>query len=284
MFPPSITKDLQSFSRGLYDGLGDDGVIVLGNTGDGYYGSGMASEVGVAGLALHGEGVIRWNLVHSQGLKDDPYGTVSTVMERCHALDPDLIFFGMDFRTDATQVQRAIQDRAQVPVVGGAAGDHYRMETCFQYAGREALTDAMVALAIGGEDLAFGIHLAHSLKQVGAVGHIDSAEGCTLNQISGQSALDWVYDQLGRPFVEMDMGVVCLTIEADGVTEVRSLMPNSDLENRAVHLMVPFLRAVRCAVVSLNDQTCGRCSAPVRWLRRSDLRPLCGDSGKLCRA
>lgn len=85
-----------------------------------------------------------------------------------------------------------------VPLVGGCAGDDLKMQTTFQLHGGEALTDAVVAAAIGSA-APLGIGCRHGWRSVGDPLLVTSSDHDRVYTLNDEPALDLYLDRLGAP-------------------------------------------------------------------------------------
>jgi hypothetical protein len=195
--------------EGLHDGV-DCSPVVVGATGDGFYEASLAAAIGASALGLNSGGRARWHAVSARGVTDDVEGA----LERCIASlvadaggeEPVLGVLFADFRSDAAKLVEVLGRRLAAPVVGGLAGDEYRMERCHVYAGREALTDGLVLLGATGS-LDFTIHVAGDLVPVGRPGVVSAAAGTCVQGIDGLGALGFIARQAGKPLSPADLGI-----------------------------------------------------------------------------
>ena len=87
---------------------------------------------------------------------------------------------------------------AQVPLVGGCAGDDLRMSQTHQLYGQEVLTGAVVAAAIGS-DAPLGIGVRHGWRRVGDPMLITRSADSRVYEIEGRPALDVYFERLEAP-------------------------------------------------------------------------------------
>ena len=87
---------------------------------------------------------------------------------------------------------------AEVPLVGGCAGDSLKMVRTFQLHDDRILTGAVVAAAIGS-DAPLGIGVRHGCRRTGAPMVVTRASGSRIEQIDDEPALDVYLDRLGAP-------------------------------------------------------------------------------------
>jgi len=87
---------------------------------------------------------------------------------------------------------------ANVPLVGGCAGDDLRMEATAQLHGASVLTDAIVAAAIGS-DAPLGIGVRHGWRRVGQPMVVTQSEGNRVFRLDDHPALDVYLERLDAP-------------------------------------------------------------------------------------
>ncbi len=78
---------------------------------------------------------------------------------------------------------------AEVPLVGGCAGDGLRMKKTFQFHDGEVLRDSVVAAGIAS-DAPFGIGVRHGWRRVGEPMLVTSSEGTRVYTLDDEPALD----------------------------------------------------------------------------------------------
>lgn len=101
---------------------------------------------------------------------------------------------------DQTLIVRGAYSRvgAQVPLVGGCAGDDLKMAQTHQLHGREVLTGAVVAAAIGS-DAPLGIGVRHGWRRVGEPMLVTRSAASRVHEIEGRPALDVYFERLDAP-------------------------------------------------------------------------------------
>ncbi|MDQ1516952.1 MAG: hypothetical protein QOE80_2782, partial [Actinomycetota bacterium] len=87
---------------------------------------------------------------------------------------------------------------AEVPLVGGCAGDDLKMTATHQFHGREVMTDAIVAAGIAS-DSPIGIGVRHGWRRVGEPMLVTRSEGSRVYALDEQPALDVYLRRLGAP-------------------------------------------------------------------------------------
>ncbi len=227
--------------EGLYDAIGNEALVVAGNSGDGYFVPGEVSNLGVAALGLGTRGAVRWHLATAQGVAEAPEVAVRTCLRELQgraAAKPSLYLLFSDFRTDASRLETVVRDEIDVPVVGGLAADDNQMQQCYVFSNRRVLTDCVVMVAAEGP-LHFDISVGNSLNPVGALGRVERAAGTNVMQIDGLQAMDFIERQTGKQVLQTDRGVLALTVvDSDRADEkiLRAIVPDFSVESGSLGL------------------------------------------------
>ncbi|MGI8684613.1 MAG: FIST signal transduction protein [Acidimicrobiales bacterium] len=87
---------------------------------------------------------------------------------------------------------------AEVPLVGGCAGDGLKMKATFQLHGTEVLDNAVVAAAISS-DAPIGIGVRHGWRPVGDPMLVTASGGNRVHQLDARPALDVYLQRLSAP-------------------------------------------------------------------------------------
>ena len=224
--------DSSELLEGLYDTLQNDELVVIGNSGDGYYESGRISDIGAAALGLNSGGAITWRAVLVENVSADPAGATRRALAQLdQALGgrkPALLFLASHFSADASQIEAVIQSDVNVPMVGGFAADDNRMQTCFVHANRRSVRDGLVLLGASGP-LTFAIRVGNQLQAVGRPGTVQAAQGTNVQRIDGLSAMDFIERETGKPVLQTDRGIVSLSIldpDHPHIRRLRSIVPD----------------------------------------------------------
>lgn len=222
------------FMEGLFDGLDNPAVRVIGSSGDGVHELVRTCDVGAAALGLCTGGAVRWHVETGDHVGVDPEGAVRRALAkltaRLEGRPPAFYFLLSDFNTDASRIETVVRDEIGVPVIGGmAADDNDKMERCVLFADRAMVQDCVVMLAVDGP-LAFQVHIGNAITAVGAPGTVDEAEGKLLSRVEGVTAAAFAESATGKPVLRSDQGSVALTIlnacEA-GEKKLRGIAQNS---------------------------------------------------------
>lgn len=216
-------------TSGIYDALGNDHVVLIGNTGDGFYERNKVADFGVSAMGINSEGVARWHLASASGVGEAPREASRKCMEQlsvaCDSATPSFYYFVTDYRTDSSEVLVTLREMTSLPVVGGEAADDFSFNQCFVYANREVLEDSIVMLAVEGA-ISFDISIAQDIRPVGNMGEVTQSSGTQIRSIDNLPAIDFVEKELGKPLVGVDGGVVTLKLMGEQEQEqcLRSLL------------------------------------------------------------
>ncbi len=209
-------SDWAEFMAGLYDGLDNPAVRVIGASGDGVHELARTCDVGAAALGLCSGGAVQWHVETGDQVGTDPEGAVRRALAklatRLEGRTPAFYFLLSDFNTDASRIETVVRDEIAVPVIGGmAADDNDKMEHCCLFVDRAMVQDCVVLLAVDGP-LSFQVHVGNSIAAVGAPGAVDEAQGRLVSRIGGMDAASFIERETGKPFLRSDQGSVALTI------------------------------------------------------------------------
>lgn len=163
-------------------GPGDDGVVVMALGGPGFT---------VATAAARGEG---------PSLRD-----ASAVAAACVERTPAdshrvLLLLADGLAGDQQEVVRGAYQTvgAEVPLVGGCAGDGLKMQATSQLHGTDVLDNAVVAAAIAS-DAPIGIGVRHGWRRVGEPMLVTSSDGNRVHELDDCPALDVYLERLHAP-------------------------------------------------------------------------------------
>lgn len=164
------------------DGPGEEGVVVVALGGDGF-----AVSTAVA-------------LEASSGLRE-----AGAVVAGCSCADPRrpyrlLMLLTDGLAGDQQEIVRGAYSMlgAEVPLVGGCAGDDLKMKATSQLHGDRVLTDAVVAAAIAS-DAPFGIGVRHGWRTVGEPMLVTTSSANRVYRLDDSPALDVYLGRLGAP-------------------------------------------------------------------------------------
>ncbi len=226
----SVHYSVPDLIEGLYDALERSDVIVVGNSGDGFYETAGPADHGAAVLGLNSDGQVRWRLERIDGVEENLQDKMRHLMARLTSggEKPCLGYLVSDFRADASEIEAVLCDMVDFPVIGGFAADDHQMAKCYLYANHEVVSDALVVLAAYGE-LRFSIAVGNSLQPVGSTGEIEAAAGTQIDRIDGLSAMSFIEREIGKPVLQTDRGILCLSVhdpDANDEKRLRSIVPD----------------------------------------------------------
>jgi hypothetical protein len=160
---------------------------------------------------------------------------------------------------------------AGVPLVGGCAGDDFKMASTYQLHGDDVLTGGLVAASIL-TDAPFGIGVRHGWSKVGEPVLITRAGGNRVYELDGRPALDVYLERLNAPeqagadaaaFGEFGL-LHPLGLERRSTEEAVRFVAGADFEERSLTMIaeVPqgglawFMKGDEDSVQSATDGAC----------------------------
>jgi hypothetical protein len=161
---------------------------------------------------------------------------------------------------------------AEVPLVGGCAGDDLRMESTAQLHGSSVLTDAVVAAAIGS-DAPLGIGVRHGWRRVGEPMVVTRSAENRVFELDHQPAFDIYLERLGAP--------PAASADAEAFTRFAATHPLG-LHRRSAEEQVRFI-----GEANFDDRSLG-CIAAVPqgalvWLMEGDASSVLEATDAACR-
>ena len=162
-------------------GPGDAGVVVMAMGGDGFSVA-TAAESATGGLREAGMAVA---------------ACANEVRDRPHTV---LLLLTDGLAGDQQEVVRGAYSvvGAEVPLVGGCAGDDLKMESTLQFYGDQVMSNAVVAAALGS-DAPLGIGVRHGWRRVGSPMLVSASDGNRVVSLDDEPALDVYLRGLGAP-------------------------------------------------------------------------------------
>lgn len=230
----SYDPDFSDFFEALYDVLGSKSVIIFGGTGDGIYESSGAENYGVSALGINSGGTVAWNVALEQGVKADSFGAARKCARKALAASPSPACFRMILADGALADGHAIANgfAAEIPgpFIGGLTGDDRKFTGSKVFLNGREYEDA-VAILSGSGNIRFAVNAASGWTPVGIDGIVEDNQGCEIRTISGQTALDFMARELGKPLGEADIGIVPLAAYQHGSTKHFCLRTPSHLHH-----------------------------------------------------
>ena len=230
LFPSIEFHGAEELPQALYDALGNERMILLGCTGEGFLEAHKVADVGACALGINFGGrasiALAVSREDSREALDEALSSLAMELGR----KPELLCALADFRCDGTSIELALQ-RYGVPAIGGfAADDMLEVRYCTLFANRQVLEQGVIFLGFSGE-FRWDIHLAHEMEPVGNPGLVTATEGPRLVRIEQQSAMDFVEAAIGRPVSRVDQGIVTFNVvdkEIPGKRYLRSIVTDSE--------------------------------------------------------
>jgi hypothetical protein len=181
----------------------DQDVPVVGCTTAGEIGTTGPSDRGVVVIALGGEGFsisaeVARDAAADLRLAGETVATsLSRIDDRPHRA---LLLLTDGLAGDQQEIVRGAYSvvGAQIPLVGGCAGDDLHMQTTRVIFGDEVLTDAVVGVAIGST-APMGIGVRHGWRRIGEPMLVTASVGGQVLTLDDEPALDVYLRRLGAP-------------------------------------------------------------------------------------
>ena len=197
----SETYDLDELLAGVSGAA--PGVPVVGCSTAGEISATGPGDAGVVVMALGGPG---FSVATAAGRADggrlrDASATAARCVEQVADSPHRVLLLLTDgLAGDQQEVVRGAYQTvgAEVPLVGGCAGDGLKMTGTFQLHGGEVLSNAVVAAAIGS-DAPIGIGVRHGWRRVGEPMMVTASAGNRVHLLDDSPALDVYLDRLEAP-------------------------------------------------------------------------------------
>lgn len=197
----SSAHDLEALVTGVRERSGN--VPLIGCSTAGEIATDGPGDSGVVVTALGGEGFAATTAVGREASNDlraageSAAACISDVADCPHRV---LLMLSDGLCGDQQEIVRGAYAvaGATVPLVGGCAGDDLAMRKTFQLHGDEALTNAVVAAALGS-DSPIGIGVRHGWRRVGEPMLITRSAQNTVYDIDDRAALDVYLERLDAP-------------------------------------------------------------------------------------
>jgi len=198
----SESYDLEALSKGIAHEAGD--VPVIGCSTAGEIATAGPSDAGIVVVALGGPG-----FSVATGASGDPSGDLrqatATAVEACmdaverraHSV---ILLLTDGLGGDQMEVVRGAYSvvGAEIPLVGGCAGDDLKMKRTYQLFGDRVLQDSVVAAALSS-DAPIGIGVRHGWRRVGEAMLVTGSSGSRVQTLDDEPALDVYLRRSGAP-------------------------------------------------------------------------------------
>jgi len=195
----SQSHDLPGLLRQIRTRAGD--LPLIGCTTAGEIAASGPRDASVVVVALGGDGFAvetAYATAASGGLREAGAAVAHCVPDRDDLPHKVLLLLTDGLAGDQQQIVRGAYGvlGAEVPLVGGCAGDDLKMTRTFQLHGDEVLTDAVVAAGIAS-DAPIGIGVRHGWRRVGEPMLVTSSAENRVYTLDDRPALDVYLEHLG---------------------------------------------------------------------------------------
>jgi hypothetical protein len=191
---PALAQEIQTCGEGAQIiGCSTAGEIAASGPGD----------ASVVVLALGGQGVSVATAAASEAsmhLREAGAEAAACVAEVEPRRDKILLLLTDGLAGDQQEIVRGAYGvvGAEVPLVGGCAGDNLEMRETFQLFGDQVLGDSVVAAAISS-DAPMGIGVRHGWRELGEPMVVTESRGTRIQTLDDQPALDTYLQRLDAP-------------------------------------------------------------------------------------
>ncbi|HEX2699114.1 MAG TPA: FIST N-terminal domain-containing protein [Acidimicrobiales bacterium] len=189
----------------LLGGIADvaPGVPLVGCSTAGEISASGPGDAGVVAMVLGGPGfTVATAAARAEGtsLRDASAAAAACVEKTAPSSHRVLLLLADGLAGDQQEVVRGAYQAvgAEVPLVGGCAGDGLKMKATFQLHGTDVLDNAVVAAAIAS-DAPIGIGVRHGWRRVGDPMLVTASQGTIVHELDGCPALDVYLERLGAP-------------------------------------------------------------------------------------
>lgn len=218
-FPCINFEPFDEYLEGLYDGLDDLSVIVVGGTGDGYFEKHHVKDVGSTAIGINSEGKISYQFETVDISPENSEGAArqacSRVVSRMIGSDNKLLFCFSDYRADGSAVGRGLATATDIPIVGGFFGQHLTGFYCYGFINKEVSQNKMIVVGLEG-DFSFEIGFASGWEKVGESGLVTKMDRNVLIEVDGLPA---------TAFFEKQTGISAGTIFERGIVAIKAESP-----------------------------------------------------------
>ncbi|MEO5671300.1 MAG: FIST N-terminal domain-containing protein [Ramlibacter sp.] len=194
----SAEHDYQQLLSALCDASGC--AVVVGSSSAGEFTSESRAEGGVSAMALRSTDM-RFSIGIGREISVDPAGAAAQVVREFKGLAGSPLPYrsalvmtdALAGHTDALVEELTLATGGTYQFFGGGAGDDGRFQKTHVFAGREAVTNAVVALEILSEK-PVGVGVSHGWEPAGEGLRVTEAHGMTIVSLNGLPAVDALTD------------------------------------------------------------------------------------------
>jgi hypothetical protein len=201
----SEAYDLPQLLAGIHEVAGE--VPVIGCTTAGEIAAAGPGSAGVVAMAVGGPGfdVRTASASADVGLREASAEVAMSAARLESSPHKVLLVLSDGLGGDQQEVVRGAYSvlGAQVPLVGGCAGDGLKMKSTWQFYGQRVLKNSIVGAAIGSQG-PIGIGVEHGWRAVGDPMVVTASEGNRVLALDDQPALSAYLKRLGAPLAVHD--------------------------------------------------------------------------------
>lgn len=192
------------------------GIALIGCTTDGEFSSRLGFRDDSATLMLFGSDTVEFTAGLGRDVSKDIDGACSRAIAAATAkatMPPALcITLPESLTTSAQQIVESLGRSLSevVPVLGGTAGDAFKLTGTRQFCGREVCSDSVPVLLFSGP-LVYSVAVASGWKPMGEPGLVTRSETSLVREIDGSPAIEFYRQRLGdqgRPGAETPLGIL----------------------------------------------------------------------------
>jgi hypothetical protein len=198
----SDSYDLEALSQGIASESGGVSLIGCSTAGEIATAGPTDASIVVTALGGHGFSVVTGMATHaSQNLREAATTAVKACVSGLDTREHSVVLLLTDgLGGDQMEVIRGAYEvvGAEVPLVGGCAGDDLKMRATYQLFGTEVHGDAVVAATISS-DAPIGVGVQHGWRPVGDPMVVTASNGNRVESLDDQPALDVYLRRLNAP-------------------------------------------------------------------------------------
>jgi hypothetical protein len=182
------------------------GLELIGCTTDGEMSSKMGFQQDSLLLVLFCSDTVEIRAGIGYGASSDPIAAAKQAVQQvsgyshtpklCIALPASYTESGAT--TDGEKLLKGLElaFSSPIPVIGGTAGDQYRLKKTYQFFGSKVVTDSLPILTFSG-DILFSHGIACGWRPLGRKSLITKAKGNVLYEVDGMTAVEFYHRYLG---------------------------------------------------------------------------------------
>lgn len=250
------------------------GIALIGCTTDGEFSSRLGFRDDSAVLVLLGSDSVEITAGLGRAVSKDIAAACAqavTIASTKSSKSPALcITLPESLTTSAQQIVESLRQAlgTEVPVLGGTAGDAFKLTGTRQFCGREVCSDSVPVLLFSGP-LVYSVAVASGWKPMGEPGLVTRSDMTLVQEIDGCPAIDFYRQRLGDQAVPGPENPLAILDEAGAVACLRATADSQVRENGAINYlgdvregcMVQITIADRAAILEGARESIGKAFA-----------------------